>query len=268
MVLFHKFLKCAHLNIRSASTINKKINKPTIICELIFDYNLDILTLSETLFTENTLPAVLNFIIPHHFSLLHTPRSQKSGGGVAAIYRSQLKANIIHNNYYNSFEIIAIKYTISNSLFNTYTIYRPPSTSNAPFIAEFSTLLEDVISLTSQIIVLSDYNIHVDTPTLPNFALFITLLDTFHPSQHNNFPTHITGHTLELLKTRCYSTLVSNISKFDPSISDHHAITFEFLLTLDLLILLILLDPLKTSILLTSPMTSLLLIYILSLLLN
>ena len=221
------FLKCAHLNIRSASTINKKFNKPTIICELISDYNLDILTLSETWFSENTLPAVLNSIIPHGFSLLHTPRPQKSGGGVAVIYRSQLKANIIHNNSYNSFEIIAIKFTISNSNFNIYTIYRPPSTSNAPFIAEFSTLLEDVISLPSEIIFLGDFNIHVDTPTLPNCAPFITLLDTFHLSQHINFPTHIKGHTLDLLITRCNSTLVSNISEFDPSISDHHAITFD-----------------------------------------
>ena len=49
------------------------------------DYNLDILTLSETWFSENTLRAVLNSIIPHGFSLLHTPRPQKSGGGVAVI---------------------------------------------------------------------------------------------------------------------------------------------------------------------------------------
>ena len=95
------FFKCAHLNVRSASTINKNINKPTLICELISDYKLDIQTLSETWFTDNTLPSILNSLIPNDYSLLQTPRpSIKSGGGVAVIYRSFLKATIIQNNTY------------------------------------------------------------------------------------------------------------------------------------------------------------------------
>src|SRR6266568_3023373 len=99
------FFKCAHLNVRSASTINKNINKLTLICELISDYNLDILTLSDTRFTDNTLPSILNSFIPTGYSLLQTPRpSIKSGGGVAVIYRSFLKATVIQNNTYTSFE--------------------------------------------------------------------------------------------------------------------------------------------------------------------
>ncbi len=222
------FLNCAHLNVRSASTINKNINKPTLICELISDYKLDILTLSETWFTENTLPSILNSFIPNGYSLLQTPRpSNKSGGGVAVIYRSFLKATIIHNHTYSSFETIGLKFTISNSNFNLYTIYRPPSSSKAPFLTEFSTLLEDIISHPSEIIFFGDFNIHVDTPTSYDTAPFLTLLETYNLSQHINFPTHIHGHTLDLLITRSESTITSNISEFDPSISDHHAITFN-----------------------------------------
>src|SRR5258708_39023105 len=222
------FLKCAHLNVRSASTINKNINKPTLICELISDYKLDILTLSETWFTENTLPSILNSFMPNGYSLLQTPRpSTKSGGGVAVIYRSFLKATIIQNHTYDSFETIRLKFTISNSNFNLYTIYRPPSSSNAPFLTEFSTLLEDIISHPSEIIFFGDFNVHVDNPTSYNTAPFLTFLETYNLSQHINFPTHIHGHTLDLLITRSESNITSNICEFDPSISDHHAITFH-----------------------------------------
>ena len=222
------YLKCAHLNVRSASTINKKINKPTLICELISDYKLDILTLSETWFTENTLPSILNSFIPNGYSILHTPRPyEKSGGGVAVIYRSFLKASIIQTHTCLSFETIGLKFTIANSNFNLYTIYRPPSSSNALFLNEFSTMLEDIISHPSEIIFFGDFNIHVDTPTSYNTAPFLNLLDTYHLSQHIHFPTHIHGHTLDLLITRSESNITSNISEFDPCISDHHAITFN-----------------------------------------
>src|SRR6266496_6211157 len=222
------FLKCAHLNVRSASTINKNINKPTLICELISDYKLDILTLSETWFTDNTLPSILNSLIPNGYSLLQTPRpSIKLGGGVAVIYRSFLKANIIQNNTYTSFESIGLKFSISNSNFNLYTIYRPSSSSKAPFLTEFSTILEDIISHPSEIIFFGDFNIYVDTPTLANTAPFLTLLETYNLSQHITFPTHTKGHTLDLLITRSESNVISDISEFDPCISDHHAITFN-----------------------------------------
>src|SRR5882757_5198904 len=226
---FHS-LKCAHLNVRSAKTINKKINKPTLICELISDYKLDILTLSETWFTKNTLPSILNSFIPNGYSLLQIPRlSDKSGGGVAVIYRTFLKATIIQNQTFSSFESIGLKFTISNSSVDLYTIYRPPSSSNTPFLSEFSNLLEDLISNPSEIIFLGDFNIHVDTPTESCSASFLTLLETYNLSQHIDFPTHIKGHTLDLLITRSESTAISNISDFDPCISDHHAITFDLM---------------------------------------
>src|SRR6266568_4314946 len=41
------------------------------------------------------------------------------------------------------------------------------------------------------------------------------------------FPTHTKGHTLDLLITRSESNVISDISEFEPCISDHHAITFN-----------------------------------------
>ena len=132
----------------------------------------------------------LILFLPNGLSLLQTPRpSNKSGGEVAVIYRSFLKATVIHNNSFKSFESIGLKFNISNSNFNLYIIYRPPSSSNAFFLTEFSTVLEDIISHPSEIIFFGDFNIHVDIPTLFSSAPFLTLLDTYHLSQHIHFPT-------------------------------------------------------------------------------
>ena len=41
-------LSVSHFNIRSAATITSELDKPAALQEFIFDYNFDILTLSET----------------------------------------------------------------------------------------------------------------------------------------------------------------------------------------------------------------------------
>ena len=130
--------------------------------------NLDILSFSETCFTENTLPAVLNSVIPHDFSFLHTPRPQKSGGGVAVIYCSQLKAIISNNNSYNFFKVIGIKFSIHNSNFIIYTKYPLLSTFNAHFFYRiFSfTWRSHISSFCNHFF--GNFNINIDTVTLPD----------------------------------------------------------------------------------------------------
>ncbi len=221
-------LICAHLNVRSATSITSTHDKPTLIRELISDQHLDILTLSETWLTKDSLPSVLNSLTPPGFSLLHIPRpSHKLGGGVAVIYRSFLKATITPHLSSQSFESICIKFSISQSSFLLFTIYRSPSSSFSLFQSEFTSLLEDIVPCPSEIIFTGDFNFHVDIPTVPNSSTFLTLLETFNLTQHIHFPTHDLGHTLDLLITRSNSKAISNIFDIMPAISDHHAIIFN-----------------------------------------
>src|SRR4051812_11692747 len=96
------------------------------------------------------------------------------------------------------------------------------------FQAEFSTLLEDLISSPTELIITGDFIFHVDDPNSPSGSSFLTLLDTFGLSQLVSFPTHTAGHTLDLLITRSSSTLFSDIDYACPSLSDHHAILSVF----------------------------------------
>ena len=72
------------------------------------------------------------------FSFLHTPPYKKSVGGVDVIYRSQLKANILNNNTYNFFEVIAIILGIYIFNFIISTRYPLLSTSNTHFYTKIT----------------------------------------------------------------------------------------------------------------------------------
>ena len=123
---------------------------------------------------------------------------------------------------YSSFEVQCVSFTarpptnvrsasITTTPFTLLNIYRPPSSSKTTFMSEFTSLLEDFISSSSEIIFTGDFNFHVDDPLAPHVSSFLDLLSTFNLTQHITYPTHNSTHTLDLLITRSTSSLISFI---------------------------------------------------------
>ena len=221
-------LNISHLNTRSAASVTPQLDKPAAIQEFITDYNLDILTLSETWLSSDSPPSVLNSLTPSTFSFLHSPRTNGLGGGLALIYRSSLKMSRIPIQTFSSFESLCVRFTTTSAFsFNFLTIYRPPASSKSIFNSEFATLLEDLATSPSELIITGDFNIHVDQPSCPSSSPFLNLIDVFSLTQHITFPTHISGHTLDLLLTRSSSTAITSVDSTDPSLSDHRALLFS-----------------------------------------
>jgi hypothetical protein len=217
------------LNICSASSITTHRDKPAVLQEFLSDHSVDILALTETWLTPETLPSTLNSLTPPSYSIIHSPRLDGKGGGVGLIFRSHFKLSNVSLPIFSTFESLCVNLTIASSSFTLCTIYRPPSQKNYTlFQAEFSTLLEYLISTPSELIITGDFNLHVDDPTSSPAASFLSLLDTFGLSQLISFPTHKAGHTLDLLITRSSSILFSDIDYACPSLSDHHAILAAF----------------------------------------
>ena len=217
-------LKFCHLNVHSASSCSPTLDKPTAIQEFITDHNLDLFAITETWLQTDSLPSTLNSLTPAGYSILHQPRPIGIGGGVTLIYCSFLKVIKIQVPIYTTFESLCTKLTISGSSFTLVTIYRPPNTSHPVFISELSSLLEDLASSNSEVLITGDFNIHVDILSDPFSKTFSNLLETFDLKQHITFPTHDRGHTLDLLITRSNSTIISDLDHTIPSISDHYAI--------------------------------------------
>jgi endonuclease/exonuclease/phosphatase family metal-dependent hydrolase len=100
--------------------------------------------------------------------------------------------------------------------------------SKTAFISDFTTLLEGLISTPSEIVITGDFNFHCDQPTDPTVSPFLELLDVFGLKQHISFPTHDSGHTLDLIITRATSSFVSSSSSSFTPISDHLLILSNF----------------------------------------
>ena len=219
----------AHLNIRSASSITSDLNKPALLQEFLSDYGIDILALTETWLPPDVHPSTLNSITPENYSLFHVPRPRGTGGGVALLYRSFLNISKITLHSFTSFEALCVKLVLASSTYTILTIYRPPdSRHESTFMSEFSTILQDLVPSSSELIITGDFNFHVNKPSLSPASTFLTLLDTYGLVQLITFPTHYLNNTLDLLITRSNSTIFTEIKSIDPLLSDHFAIISFF----------------------------------------
>ncbi|XP_078374323.1 uncharacterized protein LOC144657833 [Oculina patagonica] len=71
------------------------------------------------------------------------------------------------------------------------------------------------------LVLLGDFNIHVDVPTDMDAIQFRDLLDSMGLQQHVKRPTHIHGHTLDLLITRQSDEIIVKEPETERYFSDH-----------------------------------------------
>ena len=74
-------------------------------------------------------------------------------------------------------------------------------------------------------LIVGDFNYHVDNTTNPETIKFNKILELFNLQQHVKGPTDKMGRTLDLIMTRISDRLVTNIEMHDPTLSDHLAVT-------------------------------------------
>ena len=110
-----------------------------------------------------------------------------------------------------------------------FTIYRlPPSKANqlnsALFFEEFCILAEQLVVSPGNLLIVGDFNYHVDNISNLDTVKFNNILESFGLVQHVNGPTHKKGHTLDLIITRAEDELVNSTEIRDPMLSDHSAV--------------------------------------------
>uniref|UniRef100_A0A8C2IIF8 Reverse transcriptase domain-containing protein n=1 Tax=Cyprinus carpio TaxID=7962 RepID=A0A8C2IIF8_CYPCA len=167
--------------------------------------------------------SVLNETCPPGYCYLQKARSTGRGGGLAVIHRSDLILSPITLPELSSFECLAFKckHPLSTMVF---LIYWPPK-PNSSFIPEMSNLLSTFCTMSANIIILGDMNIHVNSSTCRFAAEFLQLLDCFNLTQLVDSPTHTRGHTLDLVITN--SVYLSNLLVYDLGVSDHKDISMK-----------------------------------------
>ena len=125
-----------------------------------------------------------------------------------------------------TFENFLIEISLDKDFLN---VYRPPSTSIANFFEQFQSLLENIHLKIDNLVIIRNFSIHLEMTCL-NSKDFHSFIESFDLMQKANFPTHIHGHTLELVRTKSNNDNISYVhttAKF----YDHFSISFTLILS-------------------------------------
>ena len=82
---------------------------------------------------------------------------------------------------------------------------------------------DNITTLRGNLILMGDLNIHMDDKADPGTVTFTDLWDSLGLVNHTQFPTHVSGHTLDLIITQEDSNDILTVAR-GHMLSDHHFI--------------------------------------------
>ena len=229
-------------------TINARSmrDKAPALADYVLSKSLDLLTITETWLSTKETAASLADITPNGFSFHQIPRVSR-GGGVGIFVSDSLAFTPIEIPKQRSFEAICGTISAGKLRFNILNLYRPPG-SDTVFMNEIQEILSMLTTMPHDLIVTGDFNLHIDVPSNQT-ETFLDILSSLDLQQHVDFPTHIHGHSLDLIiaSSACsFSSVASSDRLSDhfavvaemeaevPSRSDKKTVTFRNLKTIDL----------------------------------
>ena len=217
-------------NVRSMTwNVTSMINKTSEIMELVTDRDPSIVFLQETWLKTNK-SNVTALVKDYGYVLVHNIRKNRKkiiGGGVGIMLKNDVKYKRIKHKEYDSFEHVIVKINVGNSKsLLAVSIYRVLFVSVTTFLEEIVQFFENLVSLKDDIILAGDVNIHMDTNE-SNTIKFKEILNDFNIEQHVHFPSHIQGHTLDIIATFGEGPHISGVEASPYDVSHHHLIDFK-----------------------------------------
>ena len=235
----HKSLKICSINPRSVK------NKTIAICDFILSNDFDVVAITETWLSNSVDKVCKSELLPNGYKMKQVPRPGKMrGGGVAIIYKSNIDFKLISSSNdatFSTFEHIDCNLVTDKTAICLSVVYRPPPSkknglsTNAFLEQEWPLFLSNYATIDKPVVIVGNLNFHLDKPSDRDSLKFITCLETFGLKQHVKDPTHVAGHTLDVIITRDTDNIVSNIEVKDPALSDsngkilrdHYAVIFD-----------------------------------------
>ena len=221
------------LNVRSARKRKELIREHTI------DQNTDIMCLTETCLREEETPTIKEFLPPGYgFMGVARPeekrkgnkKSKSKGGGVGILFKDGLRIRRVGRDVrFSSFEHLEAMVTTPSRDIRLVVLYRSPKSAPTGFLEDFSSFLDSLVLVRGLVIIVGNFNIHVDDTDLPFTNRFSRLLDEYGMTQHVRTPTHRKGHIPDLFITNDCAGVISDVSVYDYMIADHSSVMASLL---------------------------------------
>ena len=203
-------------------------NKTVTLLDHVIEHDVDIMFINETWLAEND-PVVIGECTPPGYDFINHPRGNNDEhGGIGVLFKKSLNLTVFPTGFETStFEHIRVADKTKSVQF--VAVYRPtPSATNglltSQFLTEFEQFLDYICTTPGQLVILGDFNVHVDNPNKWDSKRFISTLSTYGFYQHIHGSTHKHGHTLDLVITRLDDNIVQNCLVHPMWYSDHHII--------------------------------------------
>ena len=208
-------------NVWSINNNNKLIN----FIEFMTDKCIDIACICETWF-DSGIGVFSSIIKEAGYDHLPAYRTDKNGGGVSIIYKSDLpiKENEASTNKYITFEFSSIVMRhIHSSKLLIVCIYRKQETPFVDFLSELERFLDCHLNKADAAIILVEFNVWVDIPNDTKAKKLVYLMSSYGLSQQISEPTHRAQHTLDHVYINPFQTDIKiNIESESYGISPDH----------------------------------------------
>lgn len=218
-------LQMALINCRSA---NKWIRpRDRALIDLIEENDLDVLLMTETWFSPTTPIDDIRSILPRSHDIIHQPRPEGRGGGVAIVYRKSLTCVPVYlGTQVRAFEFVGATVTPPCSLetFLIISIYRQPKSPH--FLLELQNFFMTIhFTPYKNVIIGGDFNVWFDCPGSFETLQFMVILFLNGFTQHVQQPTR-GPHILDLVLSTP-TVRINNVSVKDNTFSDHKTVLFR-----------------------------------------
>lgn len=202
-------------------------NKTDILLDYVIENDADIMFLNETWLADND-SVVIGELTPPGYDFINVPRGSSNHGGLGILFKKSLKLSVLPTGFQTAtFEHVCISNNSKSIQF--VAIYRPPPSvdnglKTSEFLTEFEKFLDEVSVTPGQLVILGDFNIHIDCPDKWDTKQFLSILSVYGFRQHVTGATHKHGHTLDLVITRLDDDIIQDVHIHPPFFSDHHII--------------------------------------------
>ena len=187
------------------------------------DRNTDVFAVTETWLAKETDEFIIRDLCPTGYEFYNVPRVSRFGGGIGVMHKSVVRLEkhpgIVTN--FKSFEFADVLLKHFSSCLRLI-VYRPQTmadgtSSTAKFFEEFPSLLESLATVPGSLLMVGDFNFHVNDASDRSAQRFLRLLEAFNLKQHFWVPSHRSGNTLGLVITRTDESTARDFDVFDPS---------------------------------------------------